>query len=166
MDPSGSRDPVLLVPTIQLEQFLKFTNMNTGRNLSIPRGHARDKFFLTFGGFDTPLPRFLGRVDSEEAYEGLSHNMHHLPQERLNHLSAADLQYFKNMMDKVYNSFKVTKNKDPEAAKLKRVERQKNLGRVTKRVQRYLGLRARAAYASHFGKSSPIRSVSIKLSII
>ncbi|RYP83229.1 hypothetical protein DL769_001425 [Monosporascus sp. CRB-8-3] len=156
LDPNGSknasRDPLLLVPSVQFEQFLNFASANTGRNLSIPGGHAREKFFLTFGDWDTPLPRFLGRANSEEDFEDLSFKIYTFPKDNYVNLTAAALQSFKETVDRAYNSFKAPKSKkNPVTVKRKRIERQKNLGRVTKRVQRYLGLRPRAAYASHLG---------------
>ncbi|RYP63466.1 hypothetical protein DL771_009259 [Monosporascus sp. 5C6A] len=154
LDPNGSknasRGPLLLVPSVQFEQFLSLASAYTGRNLSIPGGQAREKFFLTFGDWNTPLPRFLGRANSEEDFQGLSFKVYTFPKDNYENLTAAALQSFKDMMDRVYNSYKAPKSKkNPETVKRKRIERQKNLGRVTKRVQRYLGLRPRAAYASH-----------------
>ncbi|RYP47780.1 hypothetical protein DL768_006189 [Monosporascus sp. mg162] len=137
LDPNGSkntsRDPLLLVPSVQFEQFLNFASANTGRSLSIPGG----------------------RANSEEDFGDLSFRIYTFPKDDYENLTAAALQFFKEMMDRAYYSFKIPKGKmSPEAAKLKRIESQKNLGRVTKRVQRYLGLRPRAAYASQLGSAA------------
>ncbi|KAK7744372.1 hypothetical protein SLS62_010227 [Diatrype stigma] len=147
-DPNGNKDPLLLIPSVQFEQFLKFTNQEIGTKLTIPHGEARPKFFLTFGDSNTPLPRFLGCVHSEKAYEDLRSKMYGLPQDKLSDLSPGALQSFKGTMEKAYRIVG-SKKKSPEAARMRKVERQKDHGRMTKRVQRYLGLRARAAYASH-----------------
>lgn len=152
LDPNGSKDPLLLVPTVQFEQFLNFTNAKIGRNLRIPQGGAQDKFYLEFGDSDTPVPRFLGRVGSEGAYEDLRYKIHSLPHDKLSDLPPTVLQSFKDTMENVYSTFSSKKKKSPEDIKRKQVEKQKSLGRVTKRVQRYLGLRARAAYAPQSGK--------------
>ncbi|EMR68364.1 putative qde-2-interacting protein [Eutypa lata UCREL1] len=132
----------------QFEHFLKIANVKLYKNLRIPHGGARDKFFLTFGSSDTPVPRFLGRAGNEKALQIIQRSIYGFPQDKLSDLSPAVLQSYKDSMDEIYNSFTSRKKKNPEEVKMKQVERQKNLGRVTKRVQRYLGLRARAAYVS------------------
>ncbi|RYO82585.1 hypothetical protein DL766_000201 [Monosporascus sp. MC13-8B] len=152
---TASRDPLLLVPSVQFEQFLNFASATTGRSLSIPGGQARENFFLTFGDWNTPLPRFLGRANSEEDFEDLSFKIYTFPKDDYDNLTAAALRSFKEVMARAYNSFRVpTRKKNPETVKMKRIERQKNLGRVTKRVQRYLGLRPQAAYASRIGPAA------------
>lgn len=150
-DPNGNKDPLLLVPSVQFEQFLKLTSSEIRMRLAIPHGEARSKFFLTFGDANTPRPRFLGRVHSEAAYEELRFKVYGLPQDNLSDLSPAALQFFKETMEKAYRIVGA-KKKSPEAARVRKVERQKDHGRMTKRVQRYLGLRARAAYASQSGE--------------
>lgn len=157
MDPNGSKDPLLLVPSAQFEHFLKIANVKLYKNLRIPHGGARDKFFLTFGSSDTPVPRFLGRAGNEKALQIIQRSIYGFPQDKLSDLSPAALQSYKDSMDEIYNSFTSRKKKNPEEVKMKQVERQKNLGRVTKRVQRYLGLRARAAYVSQSGEFCLIR---------
>ncbi|RYP25403.1 hypothetical protein DL767_008425 [Monosporascus sp. MG133] len=93
-------------------------------------------------------------ANSEDDFEDLSFKIYTFPKDDYENVTAAALQSFKEMMDRVYNSFKASKRKkNPETVKRKRIERQKNLGRVTKRVQRYLGLRPRAAYTSHLGSA-------------
>ncbi|RYP92663.1 hypothetical protein DL770_001176 [Monosporascus sp. CRB-9-2] len=95
------------------------------------------------------------RANSEEDFGDLSFKIYTFPKDDYEQLTAAALQSFKEMVDRVYNSFKAPKRKkNPETVKRKRIERQKNLGRVTKRVQRYLGLRPRAVYASHLGSTA------------
>lgn len=152
MKPSGPGDPLLLVPSHQFGQFLKFTNEEIDQKLAIPRGGARENFFLDFGDFGTPVPRFLGRVQGKEAYEGLSNKWHRFPKDDLKGLPTMAVEFFKDTLDKAYSSFKASK-KNPEAAKQKRVERQKNFGRVTKRVQKYLGLRVRATHPTQPSKT-------------
>ena len=152
LDPVGSKDPLLLVPTIQFQQFLNLTSNKLGRNIVIPQGQAREKFFLTFGSFNTPLPRFLGHVDSAEAYEGLRGMWFGFPPDDLSILPAGAVQAFQDTMASIYASCRRPSTKNPQFERMKRIERQKQFGRVTKRVQRYLGFRARAVYASHSGK--------------
>ena len=152
VDPAGAKDPLLLVPSVQFQQFLSLISDKLGSNLTIPQGSARKKFFLSFGSFDTPLPRFLGHVDSAEAYEGLRGKWAGFPPDDLSILPAAAIQAFQDKVAMIYTSCRSSSKKNPELERMKRIERQKQFSRVTKRVQRYLGLRARAVYASHSGK--------------
>ncbi|KAI3336696.1 hypothetical protein HD806DRAFT_14873 [Xylariaceae sp. AK1471] len=147
-DPAtATRGPLLLIPTIQFEQYLNVTNHQLGGELSIPRGSARERFFLTFGEWDTPRPRFLGRADSASALDVLKALVHTLPADNLSHLSPACYQMYRDKMDKIYASL-VKSKKDPEAARKKRMQRQKDWGRMLKRVQRYLGLRQTISHVS------------------
>lgn len=140
-----SRDPLLLVPTTQFKAFLDYANSQLGTELEIPRGEASDKFCLLFGEFNTPLPRFLGRPLDNEALEGLKLKKDFLPEDDLTCLGAVALRYYKERMDKIYNSYKYHK-KNPEIARRKRIERQKSCSRMVKRAQRYLGLREVSRY--------------------
>lgn len=153
LDPAGSKDPLLLVPTVQFKGFLDFANARLGRNLTIPRGPAQAKFFLTFGVSGTPRPRFLGDVSSWAGHEDLRNKAKCFAPDNLGDLSAGAIRAFKEIVRTIYNSINAEKKqkKNPEVERMKRIERQKESGRVTKRVQRYLGLRARAAYASRSG---------------
>lgn len=120
--------------------------------LSIPGGIIAEKFSLTFGEFGNPRPRFAGRIDNDDAYKSLKDMLLGAPQDNLGQLDFSSLEFFKEQMDMVYNSFKPSKSKkDPEARQMKQLMRQKDWGRITKRVQRYLGLRRRAAYANMSG---------------
>ncbi|RYO82410.1 hypothetical protein DL764_009610 [Monosporascus ibericus] len=104
---------------------------------------------------DSPTSVASRRANSEEDFKDLSFKIYTFPKDDYENLTAAALQSFKEMMDGVYNSLKAPKRKkNPETAKGRRIERQKNLGRVTKRVQRYLGLRPRAVYASHLSSAA------------
>ncbi|KAI1413700.1 hypothetical protein F5Y13DRAFT_179403 [Hypoxylon sp. FL1857] len=155
LDPGeNGREPLLLVPSAQFEEFLNDVNSHLMEQLSIPRGQACEKFYVTFGDGETPRPRFLGNADSDEALEALKIRTHRLPIDDLKTLSTIALQSYKDKMDRVYSSCKSAKNKkDPELARRKRFERQKGCGRMIKRTQRYLGLRSPAAFTVHSSSS-------------
>jgi hypothetical protein len=155
-DPSTSqKGPLLLVPTSQFEQYLNVANQRLGGKLSIPRGSARERFYLTFGEWDTPRPRFLGRADSVSTLEVLKARVLTLPADNLGHLSPGCYQMYRDKIDEIYGSLQLAKRKkDPEAAREKRMQRQKGWGRMLKRVQRYLGLRQTL---SHVSSNSKIR---------
>ncbi|KAI8966358.1 hypothetical protein F5Y11DRAFT_190313 [Daldinia sp. FL1419] len=149
LDPSKrGRDPLLLVPSVQFKEHLKNVNSHLNLQLSVPEGEAGASFYATFGDRDTPLPRFLGRAGDLAAIEKLKLRIHRLPMDDLARLSATSLQDYRKKIDKLYESFKPAKNKakTAEAARQKRMERQKGYGRMVKRAQRYLGLRGRLGY--------------------
>ncbi|KAJ8120177.1 hypothetical protein ONZ43_g3050 [Nemania bipapillata] len=70
-DPMALKDPLLLVPTTQFEEYLNIANHQLGVSLAIPRGAAGEQFSLTFGEWDTPRPRFLGRASDASAVDAL-----------------------------------------------------------------------------------------------
>ncbi|KAI1213229.1 uncharacterized protein F4807DRAFT_456570 [Annulohypoxylon truncatum] len=141
-DPSGlGRDPLLLVPTSQFKDFLNVVSNQLNLPLSIPRGQAGEKFSLAFGNWGLPLPHFLGRARSLDDLERLKNQAKGLPKDDLTGLNASALEVFKNKMEEIHNSIKSgKKKKNPEATRIKRIERQKGYGRMIKRSQRYLGL--------------------------
>ncbi|KAI1458337.1 hypothetical protein F4805DRAFT_466928 [Annulohypoxylon moriforme] len=141
-DPCGfGRDPLLLVPSSQVKNFLGTVSNQLNIPLPIPRGQAGDKFFLAFGDWGMPLPRFLGRAQSLDDLEQFKNQARGTPKDNLTGMNATVLEVFKNKMDEIHNSMKSgKKKKNPEVTRIKRVERQKSYGRMVKRSQRYLGL--------------------------
>ncbi|KAI0528069.1 hypothetical protein F5B22DRAFT_17987 [Xylaria bambusicola] len=150
--------PLVLVPTIQFEQFLSSINNRIDEELSIPKGRAGELFFLTFGEWDTPRPRFLGRANNASSIDRLETRSLTLPANDLSHLTHACYQMYQEKMDEIYSSLTNAKNqKKRERAMKKRRERNKASGRMLKRVQRYLGLRQAT---SHVSLNKPLRSWS------
>ncbi|KAI1854809.1 hypothetical protein JX266_000927 [Neoarthrinium moseri] len=148
-DPYMRRDPLILVPTTQLEDFLTAANSELHTNLAIPGGENGERFNVTFGG--SPRPRFMGHASSDETYRELKDRLGNSMDDTRG-IDAKSLQFFKDTIDGIYNSFKPSK-KNPANQHLKMVNRQKSHGQVIKRVQRYLGLRQRTAYAAFSGAS-------------
>ncbi|KAI0844978.1 hypothetical protein F5Y00DRAFT_273457 [Daldinia vernicosa] len=149
LDPGKTgRNPLLLVPSAQFLEILKHVNSHLTLQLDIPKGKAGKNFFATFGDSDTPLPRFLGRASTSAAVDELKLRIHRLPMDDLAHLSATALQNYRVKVDKLYKSLKsVNKKAKAKASTIQRnIERQKSYGRMTKRAQRYLGLRGRPGY--------------------
>ncbi|KAI0024745.1 hypothetical protein F4780DRAFT_775680 [Xylariomycetidae sp. FL0641] len=150
IDPATtSRGPLLLVPSDQFEQFLGVANAQLKGHLAVPSGNARARFYMTFGQFDAPLPRFLGRANSQAALDFLKARISKLPyRDEWVAMTDAGLQNYKEKMDDIYKFLKDGKSKQSsEAAVAKRMQRQKGYGRMLKRTQRYLGLRPRGGYA-------------------
>ncbi|KAI1755428.1 hypothetical protein F4782DRAFT_488534 [Xylaria castorea] len=149
-DPMERRYPLLLVPTVQFEKYLDIANRELDGRLTIPRGGAGKQFTLTFGDWDTPCPRFLGRANSASALEALKARTNEVPADDLRHLTPACYQMYLDRIDKIYNSIKANnKKKKAEVTRQKRIQRQKDSGRMLKRVQRYLGLRRATSHVSN-----------------
>ncbi|TGJ87722.1 hypothetical protein E0Z10_g1038 [Xylaria hypoxylon] len=148
-DPTAKHGPLLLIPTIQFEQFLNIANHQLDGELAIPQGRAGELFSLTFGEWDTPRPRFLGRANSASAVDSLRERAHTLPADDLSHLTPSCYQMYQDKIDEIYSSLKIGKKSNKlEAAKNKRVQKKKDSGRMLKRVQRYLGLRQAISHVS------------------
>jgi hypothetical protein len=160
-DPYSRRDPLILVPTAEFEEFLNIANSHMRTNISIPGGTIAENFSLTFGEFGNPRPRFAGRINNDVAYKSLKDTLLGAPQDNVGMLDFGALEFFKEQMDMIYNSFKPPNSKkNPEVQYMNRLLRQKDWGRTTKRVQRYLGLRQQAAYANMSGMKKTL-SVTI-----
>ncbi|KAI0603072.1 hypothetical protein F4775DRAFT_12004 [Biscogniauxia sp. FL1348] len=141
-DPRRKNDLLLLVPSYQFQKFLHFTNTSLDGNLAIPRSEARDDYFLTFGEWGLPVPRFLGRVESCDGFKDLETRAKTLETDDLSGLSLPRVQLYNNKMDHIYDSFKSQGDRDRVVeARNRRGEKLKGNSRMVKRVQRYLGLR-------------------------
>ncbi|KAK8055471.1 hypothetical protein PG993_000698 [Apiospora rasikravindrae] len=144
-DPSSRREPLLLVPTIDFDEFLQCVNRELRTLLAVPSGKEAERFNLRFLGF--PRPQFAGKVGSLAAYYELKSKLARSNPSYMN-LQPAVLSLFKDEMDRIYESVKTPKpKKDPAIQRAKTIAKQKTFGQTTKRVQRYLGLRTRTAYA-------------------
>ncbi|KAI1742216.1 hypothetical protein F4680DRAFT_413248 [Xylaria scruposa] len=148
-DPTGKRQPLLLVPTVQFEAYLHIANGELDTRLTIPRGGAGKRFALAFGDWDTPRPRFLGRANSASALETLKRRTNEVPADNLRHLTPACHRTYLDKLDKIYDSIKTRDKKmKEEVARQRRMQRQKDSSRMLKRVQRYLGLRRATSHVS------------------
>ncbi|KAI0552959.1 hypothetical protein F4679DRAFT_533085 [Xylaria curta] len=149
-DPTRKRQPLLLVPTTQFEAYLRIANNELDTRFTIPRGGAGKQFALSFGDWDTPVPRFLGRANSASALEALKKRTNEVPADNLRHLTPACHQTYLDNIDKIYDSTKTRdKQKKEQEARQRRIRRQKDSGRMLKRVQRYLGLRRATPHVSN-----------------
>ncbi|KAI1116002.1 hypothetical protein F5Y14DRAFT_97950 [Nemania sp. NC0429] len=151
-DATATRNPLLLVPTSQLERYLDNANHQLDMQFAIPHGSAGDKFSLTFGEWDTPRPRFLGRANDASAINALKARAHELPTPDLTHLAPERYRMYCDKLDKIYGLLGMARSRGNRGGGggraraggkrwEKRVQRQKDYGRMLKRAQRYLGLR-------------------------
>ncbi|KAJ0109196.1 hypothetical protein J7T55_009527 [Diaporthe amygdali] len=148
-------DPVLLVPTRQLNALLHRINKQLKINLTVPGGGNETKFYLRFGVLDTPVPRYLGRTDGSASYKKLlSSTPQPEAEDDLTGLTQIQRDEFAEIVKKTKESWQGSgkgRAKSKRKAE-KRFDDRKQWGRTTKRLQRYLGLR---------NKASPIKSYRV-----
>ncbi|XXG96625.1 ATP-dependent DNA helicase yku80 [Hypoxylon texense] len=151
LDPGPNhRDPLLLVPSSQFEEYLSYVSAFMKVRFSIPSGQEREQFFVTFGEMDSPLPRFIGHANSYNALDSLRPQILKLPKDDLTRLGAVALKHYNSKMDTIYATIRSEKKKkDAETARLRRFQRHKGCGRMMKRAQRYLGLRSPVTEQAH-----------------
>lgn len=143
--------PVLFVPTSQLEALLRKINEKHGIALKLPDG-GHSKFIYKFRCQATPKPRYLGRTTLDAASFKTLFDLFPLPDAEdkvsFQGMDQAERDGFAKMLKRVKDSWDYTKG-DGKARKtknaFKRYESRKAWGHTTKRVQRYLGLREKAA---------------------
>ena len=135
--------PVLFVPTYQFNHLLEVVNAKLETRFTIPRGRNEERFTMSFGVGNSPLPRFLGRSHSAESFKALSDAIpapH--PDDDLTQVTQIGLEEFRQLLKRTRADGK--KGKKSDRNRPKRVKMHREWGRSVKRVQRYLGLRGRA----------------------
>lgn len=150
-------DPILLVPTRQLSALLRRINRQLGISLTIPGGGNEKKFYTRFGFLDTPVPRYLGRTGDTASYKKL---LNTTPQpeaeDDLTGLTQIQRDEFAEIVKKTKESWQGSGKGGARSKKNaeKRFDERKGWGRTTKRVQRYLGLREKAAPIANYRGTS------------
>ncbi len=137
---------VLLVPTLQFQNFLDRVNQTLSIQLSIPPGPNGDKFRVYFGGQKTPVPRFLGHARDEAAFAALIGGIPAPLAHDFSHLSNQAQTAYRKMGTQLlltYDKNAQKKAKSEKAQRKRKCERQA-WGKQIKRIQRYLGLREKA----------------------
>ncbi|KKY35912.1 putative qde-2-interacting protein [Diaporthe ampelina] len=146
-------DPILLVPTRQLSALLRRINRQLGISLTIPGGGNEKKFYTRFGFLDTPVPRYLGRTGDTASYKKLL-NITPQPEaeDDLTGLTQIQRDEFAEIVKKTKESWQGSGKGGARSKKNaeKRFDERKGWGRTTKRVQRYLGLREKAAPIANY----------------
>ncbi|PVH86847.1 hypothetical protein DL98DRAFT_567142 [Cadophora sp. DSE1049] len=139
--------PILLVPTRQVESFLQRINQALGTSLALPTGGANGSFQVTFTNDGNPQPRYLGHSINSEMAESLRNNVppHYF---KLDGESGAvgtpsdrSLAAFRTKIALMTQAQKGKKQASREKQKKERIEKQQSWHHSIKRVQRYLGLR-------------------------
>lgn len=145
-------DPFLFVPTSQLETLLRNINEKHGIALRIP-DCAPAKFFYNFGCHSTPRPRYLGRtnLDTKSFKMLLACLPLPDPEDEVVYqasVTQAERDDFNRILKRIKDSWTCSKGEGKSRSKknaFKRYNNRKAWGHATKRVQRYLGLREKAA---------------------
>ncbi|OAA58538.1 ku family DNA-binding protein [Niveomyces insectorum RCEF 264] len=145
---------VIVVPTEQFQHFLDRLNQTLRIQLTIPVGVNAERFRVSFGQQGTPLPRFLGHASDANTFEALVKTMPSLdPADNIHQMSRfkpqAQTMYLKKVKGLLckYDKTDSKKHKADKAQK-KRALARRTWGKQAKRIQRYLGLRGKADFAS------------------
>ncbi|KAL2143364.1 hypothetical protein VTI28DRAFT_10543 [Corynascus sepedonium] len=135
--------PVIFAPTYQFQHLLDVVNAKLETRLTIPPGRNKERFMMSFGVGNSPIPRFLGRSDSADAFESLCKTIPEPhPEDDLTKASQQGIEEFRQLLNRTRADRKREKKSDRN--RWKRVKAHGEWGRSIKRVQRYLGLRGRA----------------------
>lgn len=157
-------DPILFVRTTQLEALLRKINKKHGIALTIPIGGEEVKFSRRFPP-STPLPRYLERTTASSSYFQLLRSVPLPdPEDDLSKATQADREEFEEEIKRCKQSWDGAhgKGKGSKSRKnaITRYENRKAWGYATKRVQRWLGLRQKAAsvvsHAVITGQEEPV----------
>lgn len=153
-------DPILFVPTCQLEAYLRKINEKLDLALKIPDGGNEVKFARKFGWLSTPQPRYLGRTNGVGSLQRLAAATP-LPDPEDDPAKAtqAERDEFGFLLESIKQSWAGGKG-DGRGSKARkkaitRYENRKDWGQATKRVQRYLGLREKAPPIVNYPGKSP-----------
>lgn len=147
------KKPAVYVPTYQFEHLLDVVNAKLETQLTVPPGKTAEKFYMSFGLGNTPRPRFLGRSNSSEIFMALRKS---IPEphadddlKKATHLGREAFQSLLDMSRTPKKTNKSDKNRG------KRTLSHRAWGRSIKRVQRYLGLRARVVDGPALATGTP-----------
>ncbi|KAB8296896.1 hypothetical protein EYC80_002305 [Monilinia laxa] len=144
----SNQNPIILVPTKQVEYFLAVINRALGTSLTIPPG-SEGEFKAVFNSDGTPYPRYLGRVLNKNMADKLRENVppryYKLDGEPpvKKPLVDTSLVAFRAKIEGLNVTARNKKAVHKEKQRVERVAKQRAWKDSTKRVQRYLGLRQR-----------------------
>ena len=147
ISPDLNEQPILLIPTKQLQRFLSDINRKLKIYLTIPTGGVNGGFVVTFENDGTPRPRYLGRSKNREMADSLKHNappsyykldnesdVSSIPSER-------SLAAFRAKIEFINQAQRGKKLAHKEKQKTERIAKQQSWNHSIKRIQRYLGIR-------------------------
>ncbi|CAG8951721.1 hypothetical protein HYFRA_00005521 [Hymenoscyphus fraxineus] len=142
--------PLILVLASQFEHYLQTINaLGYKPRLSLPAGDAVEAYRAYFEDTSTPCPRYLGKAGDHAEFENLKSysvypRTYQKPGEPATPTPTKEsLEAFQSMLDTMLATQKAKAAASKAVAKKKRVELKSSWGKSVKRVQRYIGLRAK-----------------------
>ncbi|KXJ97614.1 hypothetical protein Micbo1qcDRAFT_200276 [Microdochium bolleyi] len=145
---SAGKDSILFVPLSQFESFLDVVATELGP-ISTISALRKDRLWDNAAAPpDWPRPRFLARVKNAQGLKPATQRIQQYPLDNYDEWSMEAYKAFKAKMEVLLNAGKKdSRGHNFGTMRMERLEKQRGYGRVTKRVQRYLGLRDSSAHA-------------------
>ncbi|KFY02812.1 hypothetical protein O988_01887 [Pseudogymnoascus sp. VKM F-3808] len=147
--PELSPNASILVPLAQVEHFIWIINRHLKTHLGIPVMERDPAFVIDFPDIGTPRPRYIGSSkDYETAVltkKAIPSKSYRPPNEPASTIKPSDesLAAFKERMEEMLEMDRKKKAAIKSKKQAERYAKQQGYNHVTKRVQRYLGLRER-----------------------
>ncbi|OBT62350.1 hypothetical protein VE03_08437 [Pseudogymnoascus sp. 23342-1-I1] len=155
--PELSASASVLVPLSQVEHFIWIINRHLKTHLGIPVMERDPGFVIDFPDDGTPRPRYIGRSNDYETAvltkKAIPSKGYRPPNEPTSSTKPADesLEAFKERMKEMLETDKKKKLALKSKKQAERYAKQQGWNHVTKRVQRYLGLRERQKDVDEWG---------------
>lgn len=133
-----NKEAIILVLTTQFVDFLSDLNRRYDLQMAIPNGKIRESFAFRLGSGSFPPARYLGRATNEKQFDELCEGVPaKLPEDYIKE----ELAHQKIDLLRKANSMRNGADRNKKKGGMRAPERRKGWGQMTKRVQRYLGLR-------------------------
>lgn len=142
---------ILFIRTEQLTSYLEFVNSKLEVELGLPQGKKAEYIRFTFGAQGTPTPQFVGKTTSYSSVNTLVNNIPAFSSQKTLRLSETAQNDFIERVEMI-ERVSVGEDADKQRARKKAKARERCIkarmetGQAIKRVQRYLGLRAKAGW--------------------
>ncbi|OAF58126.2 hypothetical protein VC83_05374 [Pseudogymnoascus destructans] len=155
--PELSPNASVLVPLAQVEHFIWIINRHLKTHLGIPIMERDPGFIIDCPDDGTPRPRYIGRSNDYETAvltkKAIPSKGYRPPNEPASSTKPSDesLEAFKERMEEMLEMDKKKKQALKSKKQAVRFAKQQGWNRVTKRVQRYLGLRGRQTEVDEWG---------------
>lgn len=137
------------MPLAQVEHFIWIINRHLKTHLGIPVMERDPAFVIDFPDDGTPRPRYIGRSNDYETAvltkKAIPSKSYRPPNEPASTTKPSDesLEAFKERMEEMLEMDRKKKAAIKSKKQAERYAKQQGYNHVTKRVQRYLGLRER-----------------------
>ncbi|OBU01039.2 hypothetical protein VE01_00919 [Pseudogymnoascus verrucosus] len=155
--PELSPNASVLVPLAQVEHFIWIINRHLKTHLGIPIMERDPGFIIDCPNDGTPRPRYIGRSNDYETAvltkKAIPSKGYRPPNEPASSTKPSDesLEAFKERMEEMLEMDRKKKQALKTKKQAERYAKQQGWNHVTKRVQRYLGLRERQTEVDEWG---------------